>query len=402
MSRLKVSYQNGKRFVGDVALNLIATAVPLFILQLVILPGLATMVGEEQYGQIVTITSVFMLVSGSFGSALNNSRLISNELYENEHVTGDYNFFLVVLTAVNAVIVLAFTYLLSPQIDMVDLIIAGLIACVNLMIQYGNVHFRLALNYKKVMINSILLAAGYAVGYLLFRFSGRWVYVYLFGFIFSSLFIINTTNMVQEGLRRTKLFPVIQKQVLYLLGSSILVSASVYLDRIILYPILGGAQVAIYFSATAIPKMISLVADPITGVILSYLAKMKEISKSRYLRVFLLLLMIGVVGYFVIIIVTPFILSLLYPQYQERAVKYIPITGLTTIIIVCCNMLNALAIRFRSIKWQLILNASYVAMSLLLAILGNLVSGMEGFCVGLLIAAVLKLITLILVLLYRK
>ena len=62
-----------------------------------------------------------------------------------------------------------------------------------------------------------------------------------------------------------------------------------YADRLILYPLLGGVAVSIYYSATIISKLISLAVTPLSTVILSYFSKMESLKR----RTFYVMLSVG-------------------------------------------------------------------------------------------------------------
>lgn len=49
-----------------------------------------------------------------------------------------------------------------------------------------------------------------------------------------------------------------------------------YADKLLIYPVLGGEEVAVYYAASIIGKMISMLISPISNVVLSYLAKIEK------------------------------------------------------------------------------------------------------------------------------
>ncbi len=144
--------------------------------------------------------------------------------------------------------------------------------------------------------------------------------------------------------------------------------------------------------------MISLFIEPITGVALTYLIKLKEIKKALLFKALTLLLFAGLIGYFLVVLLSPFILTYLYPQYTERAMQFMPVTCVSAILAVCTNLINTIILRFQSARWQLILNLSYIASYLVFAIIGFLLFNLMGFCIGLLVAITIKLIACIIIL----
>ena len=65
-----------KKIINDMLLNLIATAIPVAVLQLIILPMLSNRMGSDEYGLAVTMLSVFNVIPASFGNVLNNIRCL--------------------------------------------------------------------------------------------------------------------------------------------------------------------------------------------------------------------------------------------------------------------------------------------------------------------------------------
>lgn len=71
-----------KKFLVDSLLNIISAALPLLILQLVSYPLIAKALGGEEYGLIITLISVFTVVSFPLGNVLNNIRLLKDNEYK--------------------------------------------------------------------------------------------------------------------------------------------------------------------------------------------------------------------------------------------------------------------------------------------------------------------------------
>lgn len=106
---------------------------------------------------------------------------------------------------------------------------------------------------------------------------------------------------------------------------------------------------------------------------------------------------IGVVGYFICVFLSKYILLIIYPQYMDRALNYIPITTATAVTTAIIGIMNPFVLKFVDMKWQIVINsmtlAAYVIMSL--GLLNNI--GMIGFCWGVFAANLLKLILVIMI-----
>ena len=66
----------GKKIVFDMFLNIVATAIPTFVLQLIILPLISGKMESQNYGLLVTILALLKIVPSTMGNVLNNIRLL--------------------------------------------------------------------------------------------------------------------------------------------------------------------------------------------------------------------------------------------------------------------------------------------------------------------------------------
>ena len=90
-------------------------------------------------------------------------------------------------------------------------------------------------------------------------------------------------------------------------------------------------------------------------------------------------------------------LTLIYPQYVDEALKYIYVTTLTIIISIIANILNPVVLKFCHSKWQIVINVSYLALYGCLSLVLLNLYGLMGFCIGALVASIVKLITILMI-----
>lgn len=395
---------NKKKLVGDVSLNLIASAVPIILLQLLILPLIASRLGDKEYGLAITLVSLFTLTSHSFGNVLNNIRLLQNKEYDERGYEGDFNFLLITCLIISTVLTTAGAVYYGKSLSLFDILLIVIITCFILLREYLIVSFRLILNYKAILVNNFILGIGYLAGLTLFYLIGIWQLVYLVGSVSSLLYIIKSTNLLKESYKRTPLFkPTLYKStILFIAGFTGTVLS--YADKLILYPLLGPTAVSIYYSATIIGKMISMGITPISGVMLSYLARMDKVKQKSFLLLLAGTFMIGIVGYFTCILISKPLLHLLYPAWAEESLKLIYITVATAVVGAMSSVIKPLVLRFNSINWQIVLSTVNLVIYLICAFIFYTLYGLLGFCIGILISAVINLFLLITIFLtnYRK
>ena len=101
-----------RKIVSDMALNLIAAAIPIVVLQLILLPMLSRDMNGDEYGLVVTFLSIFGMIPDALGNVLNNIRLIYENRYCKKKIAGDFNviLFFMVIFDLGAIIILTIYY----------------------------------------------------------------------------------------------------------------------------------------------------------------------------------------------------------------------------------------------------------------------------------------------------
>lgn len=381
---------NLKKPFIDASLSIIGTAVPLTILQLVILPSMAGGLDVETYAIVVTMLSVFNLFPGTLGNALNNIRLIYSERYYRSRSVGDfqYLFALCLFTSSLLVAVLAIAYGVS---DIIELFLLILISCTWAAREYLCVEFRLNLNFKGMLISNLWLSAGYALGSLLFLYFRRWEYVYLVGQLISLGYIICKSKIWHDPFCMTESFRAVGREFGELTLSNMLTRALSYSDRLIVYPILGSSAVTQYYVASLAGKLLSTAIGPINSVVLSYLAKAKRKPVKSFIMALFAGILACVITYIVIIVCADPILSILYPSLVQDALSYVWIASLSSLVYTLISMVQPFTLRYYSMKWQLISNAISLFVYVILSVVLSFLFGLMGFCIASLIVNLLKL-----------
>lgn len=379
------------KVIFDMMINIVATAIPTVVLQLLILPSLANYMSGNDYGLVVTILAVLNVIPSTIGNMLNNVRLLHDEEYRSYKLTGDFQILLVLFEALNIIIMTIVSVYYLGYSNIISNILLVVVAFLWLGREYHIVTFRLSLNYIAIMMNNIFMVVGYIIGFFLFKATNYWQFIYLFGFGTSYIYIVAKSKILVEPFKKTKLFRVIAKDTIYLIIATTLARAMNYADKILLYPLLGGTMVSIYYVATVFGKVVSLAITPINSVALSYLSKINKKPDSLFKWTYAVGVVVCIVGYIFGVLLSRPILNLLYPSYVDDAMKYILVTTATIVISVLTSFINPFVLRYFDVKWQICINgittAGYIVVSLLLLKL----FGMMGFCFGALIANVIKL-----------
>lgn len=378
-----------KKIIVDMVLNICATALPLMILQLVIFPLIARKEGNESYGTILTVISLVTIVSGSLGNSLNNIRLIRNQDYEKEKICGDFQLLIFAEMIVSAIVVGISS--IQYCLKFIDYIFVVIMAIIWTYREYAIVTFRIRLNFKGIVVNNLIMVLGYLLGLFLYFLWGHWQIVYILGMSFSMAYIAKTSSIVSEKAKRTKYFFRIGKELVLLVIASVLVNLLNYADRMIIYPMIGATAVSVYYASTLFGKIVSSAVAPINAVILSYISQKEFVSKKLMLIVIGSASVTAVVGYKLCILLAHPALQLLYPDWIDASMYYVPIMTAVAMITMISSVLNPFILKFCSMKWQLVINFSVLCCYVGLALLLARVYGLMGFCVSVLVSNILKL-----------
>ncbi len=388
---------NRKKLASDMILSIASSALPIVVLQLIILPIVSRQLGDDRYGMVVTIISYINVLPSAMGNVINNIRLLYDRKYRNEGQEGDFNVILLGTFVINVISLVVFTFVYRFDISVIIWLMICIVSILVSAYEYYSVAFRITLDYVATLISNIYLSLGFLLGFLLFIKTDRWPLIYILGYAAALCYILVKMPLWKEKLRLTVLFADTIKESGTLFAAGLIARLINYADKLIIYPMLGGEEVAIYYAASVIGKMISMMISPISNVVLSYLARMKKRKDNVFWMVFAISGVVGLVGYFICLLVSRFILQILYPQYLDIAITYIPLTTATAVIVAMTGIMNPFVLKFVAMKWQILINSITLTVYVLLAMFLFTLGGMIGFCWGVLIANVLKLAIIILI-----
>lgn len=385
-----------RKVIADFALNIISTTFPVLLLQMFFLPRMAVRLGDARYGLLVTLASLMTIVPANMGNVLNNIRLLYHERYQ-ERDRGDFNVLLLIFSALNILLVLFLTILYEDGLHPVSLLMTVILSVIWLFQSYFVVGFRIELNYTGILSANLFKITGFFFGYFLFCISGIWQFVYMFGYLFSLVYICVKTGLWREAPSISPAFSNTTAQTFSLLFARTLSSTITYADKLLIYPLLGGVTVSTYYAATVFGKIISLGVSPMNSVALTYLSKLQKKKDNLFGFAICSGGILCLIGYVFCILVSRPVLNWLYPQFVDGAMNLIYITTATCVVQTMIAIADPFILKFFKMKWQIFLNGCtaiiYVSLGLFLLSL----NGVFGFCCGVLIANVLKFISMLLI-----
>lgn len=383
-----------KAFMGDMVINMIAAAIPVAVLNIIIYPLLAATLSTDEYGTLTTCIGLVNFVNGIWGSSIAFTRLLDNK---EEIRAKNYSVLLIVSIFIAIIMNIVMMILTGSFMKNSNLFLLSI--CVILIISnnYLIVEYRLILSYKRILISNIFGGVGYIFGILLLPItqSNRWEWVFVFGYGFAVIYNLTTTQIWKSKLEIDSDFPKILKETGVLVVTSSISGASTYLDKLIIFPVLGATSMAYYQTASIVAKVIPMFASAISNVLLSYLVKIKSLSNKTFSIYLCFLVGFSTVGLVACNAIVPLIINLLYPSYYEHCFKIIPYANIVAILQMFYSFVFPLTLRFCERKKQYYVQLGRLIPYLLLAFIMIRKFELTGFCIATIIAQVIQILIIV-------
>jgi O-antigen/teichoic acid export membrane protein len=376
-----------RKLFGDMIVNIISFGIPIAILQFFVLPHLAARMDAESYGIVLTFTALVSIISEMAIGTLANVRVLENENYSKKDKIGVFKLLFYILVCGSGLLLFIVSVVLykATLSDVFYLLIYYLFLSFRI---YYLSEFRIKKLYFGVMVNNIIISAGYIVGIIIFDITNIWQHVYIVSVLLSLLHLFSRTSFNKESLIIDASIGSLAKQNTSLMVSYIIGNGMSYLDRLFLYPLLGGPSVSIYQVSTLMGKLYSLIGAPINMVVLSYTADFEGIKKKVIVKIIFFSALFGTLYSIFAILVSPLILNLLYPQYYESASNYIPIVTIAISIFNMSTVLRIISMKTIGYNSILVIELTYAFLYIILTLSLIKNSGLMGFCVAALISAI--------------
>lgn len=365
------------------------------MLQLIVYPYISRRIDTDGYGLMIAMYSVWMVISNSLGNVLNNIRLLYENKYIDKNIKGDFNILLRRCMLVNLAVILGLTIYYTQELNVLDIIFSLIISSFILLKAYIEVGFRIRLNYHSIFINGLLQGTGFLVGMFMFKITGMWQFVFLFGFMFSMLYSAKRTSLLKESFKRTSLYHDVSRDSIQYTIATFSASMMNYADKMVLYPLMGGHAVSVYYTATILGKIVSMLTGPITSVVLSYISKWNQKNRNIFSKVLFSGALLAVLGYFVTLFISRPVIAFLFPQWVQEVMKLLPFTTAAIVIQALNAFLNPFVLKFYDIKWQIVINVSSAGIYFVGALVLWYFYGIIGFCVGTICGQLIKTVIMV-------
>ncbi|HAS05575.1 MULTISPECIES: lipopolysaccharide biosynthesis protein [Clostridia] len=385
-----------KSLTGDFMYSMMGLIVMNGVIQLVLYPFFNRQLGADQFGVVLTLISLVAIMGSTFGTAANYSRMVTS--MKEHDSNGDYNIFLCMI-AVLSVLVSAAGLLWLKQFSVIVWIGYLALMIFTVLRYYSDVEFRLNLNYKRYFLFYLLISIGYLAGIALFYVTHSWIIAMLCGECLAVFFVMAVGGIYKgKKFKRSEFFKENMRSLMLLSGTELIAAVILNADRLILQAISGGVAVTIFYAATLVGKMVSLVSVPLNGVVIGHLAKYDgTIKKSTFVK-----LCLGSIAGSILINVVCYGVSyifvrIMYADIFDMVKPYLWFANLGQVFYFIANTLTVILLRFTDEKYQLVINIVFLIAFVIIAIPMTMVWNLWGMAIALVIVNLIKILMIMIV-----
>ena len=362
------------------------------VIQFFVYPQLEKDMGAASFGVALSVISIIAIANNACGYAAGCARLLGSEMGHDNN--GDYNLMLIIMGAICAVIGGVYLYtlgLFSP----LNVALYCLLSFFTMLRFYSETEFKIKADFFRYMIYYVLISVGYVIGIFIFKLSGQWMLALLAGEVLCFIYAVVRSRLYRPPFFKiTKQFGQIFSSISFLLFSTLLENVTLHADKIVLLAITGdGKVVTTYYIASLVGKVIAMLTTPINAIVLSYLVKYKgALTKKLWSIVTLAVSVGGAVVFAGCLVVSPFIIKLLYSESYDEAMIYLVPAILGQVLYFASGVLINTLLRFKGERDQFIFNAVYAAEFFICVAVGTVLGGLMGFALAVVFANAIRFI----------
>ena len=375
----------------DLCMSVGAVVVFNMVIQLFIYPFIADRLGNEGFGQVRAMMSLVSITAGSFGVSANYSRMMT----ENKLHPSNSSYFYILLGGGAACAALGIAYMtgLGAFTPLAALMFALLIILTAFR-YYSDVSFRMKTDFFGYMIFYFAIAAGYAVGVLVYLVTKQWYLAFIMGELTGIIFVAVRGSVYKKALKKPdSSFPKVCKSMSFLLPSNLMENLTLNADGLVLIAFCDEEAVAIFYTASLLGKVIAMLSAPLNSLIISYIVKSGvELNKKFWSVALGAVTLLGALAFGGCSIASPIFLKIFYPSLYGEVLRYIAPAILGQIFYFISGILLVVLLKFNGEKKQFFINATYFAEFFIIVTLMTYFMGLNGFIYGTLIANAIRFI----------
>lgn len=372
-----------QNLIRDLVFNTLGFGIYIATQQILLMPIMARILPEEDFAKVVLYISVFAIITNVLGSELGIVKQVKKEKISEE---SDYN--RILLQLFPTIILIAIMILAILRFNILEIIMLTITIILGNTRLYSAAHFRANKDFKKIVMQNILYLVGTAIG-LFITYKLKLIAIpMLLAEIMCLIFDISKTDIIKTGISKTKHNKEIWNTFAGFGFISFLINMTTYFDKIIIYPILGENAVNVYYATSSMSKILSLITNPLHGVILSWLKGNDEEFKKKATTVTLKANMPILIITFVLSLPLTYIaVIILYPQYLEDSKKLIIPICVGVAFSTAASIIKAILMKYIESKKLVKMYVIYNVILLAGATIASYYFGITGFAYATAIAS---------------
>lgn len=372
-----------QNLIRDLVFNTLGFGIYIATQQILLMPIMARILPEEDFAKVVLYISVFAIITNVLGSELGIVKQVKKEKISEE---SDYN--RILLQLLPTIILIAIMILAILRFNILEIIMLTITIILGNTRLYSAAHFRANKDFKKIVMQNILYLVGTAIG-LFITYKLKLIAIpMLLAEIMCLIFDISKTDIIKTGISKTKHNKEIWNTFAGFGFISFLINMTTYFDKIIIYPILGENAVNVYYATSSMSKILSLITNPLHGVILSWLKGNDEEFKKKVTTVTLKANMPILIITFVLSLPLTYIaVIILYPQYLEDSKKLIIPICVGVAFSTAASIIKAILMKYIESKKLVKMYVIYNIILLVGATIASYYFGITGFAYAIAIAS---------------
>lgn len=251
------------------------------VLQVLVYPLLNRFMGSDQLGELLYLMGLVAILCPSVGQALNTSRLVVRRDYQVKN--GDYNILLLLFGGMGTVVTLMVGKNSMTSVSVIFWTV--LLLMTTIFRYYGDVEYRLNLNYRNYFNYYAVLTVGYVAGFGLYLLTKNWFLVFVTGEVAALIYLAATGTVFHGFFKRSSWFGTAFQRGGFLVVSYLITNLTLNIDRLVLEHLIGHLAVTQYYVTSLIGKTLVLLVAPVNTIIISYLTRNQErMGRKQFLQ----------------------------------------------------------------------------------------------------------------------
>lgn len=383
-----------KNLIKDLFFNTLGFGIYIITQQILLMPIMAKILPDEDFTKTVLYISIFAIITNVLGSELGIVKQVKKDTIKEET---DYNRILLQLLPIT--ILVSIVTLCILKFNIIEIIMLTITIILGNTRLYSAAHFRANKDFKKIVIQNVLYLIGTVLG-LFITYKLKMIAIpMLLAEVICLIFDILNTDIIKTGVSKTQSNKEIWKTFAGFGFISFLINMTTYFDKIIIYPILGDNAVNVYYATSSMSKILSLITNPLYGVILSWLKGNDDEFKRKVTTVTLKAnIPMLIITFLLSIPLTYIAVMILYPQYLEDSRKLIIPICIGVAFSTASSIVKAILMKYIESKKLVKIYVIYIIILFLGATIASYYIGITGFAYAISLASVSLWIMFILLL----